>query len=863
MSLKKTLVALMVMAMLLTSAVTASAGSAFPDVEGTKYADAASRLAALNILKGFEDGSFKPNDAITRAQFAAVAVRTLGLASAADYAKVDTKFTDVPGSHWAAGFINVAVDQGLLRGYPDGTFKPESQVTYAEALAIVVRALGYEPSIKGAWPTNYIVKGAEIGISKGMTFAANAPAPRGDVALFVDNSLEIPLMIPSVVSGVGTTYVVSGTNNTDEQTILKDKLDLDLIQKDSNGVGAEVKATPSYAFDTLKSNEIKIDNSEYEVVGAQDIDSFLGLQVKAYVKENKVYGLVSDTESGNIVSDLVDEVDLANNKITLENGNEYSFIASPLVYISGKASQNTLNADLTTINSDLNAGKPVKVKLVLVDGGTDSGKVKFMLVSRAGSTNLVTSVDTSRKLVKYETTAGASSKDLDDDYDAYRVIKDGKVADVADIKAGDLISITEFDSNVVVRVSSKKVSGKLTAVEAADTFSDYKVTIGDTTYEVSGIPTISTDDGDTIANLNAAAIQELLGEDVTAYLDGFGQAQLIVGDATGDAEIIGVVSNNTDNPPGYKDFLEIVKSDGTKVAYEFVDQDARDTLTAQVGDVVEVTPNSDGKLDDNDVTVKIPLAGAGANTITAFDDDNDSFTAGSRYFVTADTQIFKAYDGDGDGTIEAGELDPSAVKWDVLKKFDLSAAVDPDVKVQLKTGTNVAEYVLITNDVTISGSGDVAIVVSRGLNADGDTITLNFKGTATTYNLSLGTVNASVYENGYDDTSVFPNASMALVDIDPDDIVTFQKNASGEITSITELNVGDPGHTHGTIGNLDATSKVITVGAKSYKVTSDTAIYDTKGSKLNIEFGDLGEGDHVMVFDTDNDGVAEVVKILD
>ncbi|MHB1167177.1 MAG: S-layer homology domain-containing protein, partial [Carboxydocellales bacterium] len=151
-----------------------------------------SRLGALGVVKGYNAAAtdFKPEQNITRAEFAAVAVRLLGLEAAEGAAKGATKFKDVTSSSWASGYINLAVGNGVIKGYPNGTFNPEANVTYAEAFAMLVRVLGYEPVVQGNWPTNYIGKASQLGLLDGVTLSDyNGAATRGNVFLGADNSL--------------------------------------------------------------------------------------------------------------------------------------------------------------------------------------------------------------------------------------------------------------------------------------------------------------------------------------------------------------------------------------------------------------------------------------------------------------------------------------------------------------------------------------------------------------------------------------------------------------------------------------------------------------------------------------------------
>ncbi|EFI41974.1 Cna B-type domain-containing protein [Peptoniphilus sp. oral taxon 386] len=92
------------------------------------------KLSKLGIIKGYEDGNFKPNNLVTRAEFAAVASRFV------DNKKQAAAFTDV-SSHWARESIEKIMGQGWITGYEDGSFKPEQAITRAEVVSIVNKML--------------------------------------------------------------------------------------------------------------------------------------------------------------------------------------------------------------------------------------------------------------------------------------------------------------------------------------------------------------------------------------------------------------------------------------------------------------------------------------------------------------------------------------------------------------------------------------------------------------------------------------------------------------------------------------------------------------------------------------------------
>ena len=105
------------------------------------YNNAISTLSNLGIIDGYEDGSFRPNSPITRAEFTKIAV------SFFEYADIEYEgtFSDVAEGRWYTQFVAAAVEMGLIEGYPDGTFRPDASITRAEACTIVNRTLGRAP----------------------------------------------------------------------------------------------------------------------------------------------------------------------------------------------------------------------------------------------------------------------------------------------------------------------------------------------------------------------------------------------------------------------------------------------------------------------------------------------------------------------------------------------------------------------------------------------------------------------------------------------------------------------------------------------------------------------------------------------
>ena len=112
----------------------------YSDVAATSwYNTAVSTLSSMGIITGYPDGTFRPNAAITRAEFAAIAARFDN-----DGDKTAAKFSDI-ASHWAKDEISIAYNNGWITGYPNGTFGPQRDITRAETMTLVNRVLNRQP----------------------------------------------------------------------------------------------------------------------------------------------------------------------------------------------------------------------------------------------------------------------------------------------------------------------------------------------------------------------------------------------------------------------------------------------------------------------------------------------------------------------------------------------------------------------------------------------------------------------------------------------------------------------------------------------------------------------------------------------
>lgn len=151
----------------------------------TSQEDAGNALVTLGLLTGYPGGDLRLDRTITRAEFATLMIRMVP-----DQAAGTTPLTDI-SDHWAKANIEKAYHAGLIGGYPDKSFQPDAPITYGEIMTVLVRSLGYadevDPSL--SWPENYVQKAIDLNIHGGVKIPMRSNATRGDMAVFLSQSL--------------------------------------------------------------------------------------------------------------------------------------------------------------------------------------------------------------------------------------------------------------------------------------------------------------------------------------------------------------------------------------------------------------------------------------------------------------------------------------------------------------------------------------------------------------------------------------------------------------------------------------------------------------------------------------------------
>ncbi len=342
---KKVLAILLCMVMCFGS-VSAFAYIDYSDVP-QEYVKITDLLYELEIMEGFGDGTFQPDDTLTRAEATAVMVRLIGLENEVEQRK--TVFCDVPENHWVSGYVNVAEANGIINGLGDGKFNPEGEVTYHQFVKMLVCLLGYETAAQanGGWTQGgYLYVASRIGFTKGVDGIAEENITRMTAARLVYNALEVDIFIDEIYGCTGIN--ASGPYEAaPSKCILTEYLGCEIIYgvitNCDNGI--EVVVTKNvydeYEVDYEAGNKIVFTDK------TRNAKEFIGYTIIAYVKKTNEGDLflVTDKKAGKnhlmvIPANLIEE-----------------FTAEKVVYYKSEISKNTTEAAverLVRINSKEN-----------------------------------------------------------------------------------------------------------------------------------------------------------------------------------------------------------------------------------------------------------------------------------------------------------------------------------------------------------------------------------------------------------------------------------------------------------------------------------------------------------------------------
>lgn len=149
-------------------------------------------LSELKIMNGDPGGDFRLGDTVTRAEFSKIAIAASDYRNNVASQLSVSPFYDVPYTNWAAPYVRTGVTNNLISGYPDSSFRPDNPVTFEEAITIMLRVLGYSDDDFGAmWPSGQIGMANSLEMTENLSnVLTGSEMTRGDVAILVFNTLR-------------------------------------------------------------------------------------------------------------------------------------------------------------------------------------------------------------------------------------------------------------------------------------------------------------------------------------------------------------------------------------------------------------------------------------------------------------------------------------------------------------------------------------------------------------------------------------------------------------------------------------------------------------------------------------------------
>ena len=487
----------LLLSLLLLLPVIPCAGAAFTDTSGD-VAIASAALQGLGIASGTSETTFSPNSTLTRAQACVWTVNAMGLSSQVNSYSRKTLFSDVSATSWYNGYVNLAYSQGVVNGRGNGTFSPDTPVTYGEMATILLRMLKYTSAeIGSVWPLDYTAFCDDLGLSEGLSLSPTGSLTRGQAAVLLYRTLK------SNVNSTQKPYYesINGVASTSE-SILMDT-------NSSYGGNSNLLMVYSLGSNGGIQYYTQKNNQNEALIGYMGTVLFDGT--------GSVIGFIPE---GDEYLDVVIETAKASS-LTAADGRSYRISSGAVVIAAGETYPYNTSGYLQLAS---HIGSTVRFFY------NDSGVISYLYL--AGGTSRLSEAavaDTTSAASSLSRALGITSKN-------YTITKNGVLADPSDLAQYD---VGYYDAaSGTLRVSDYRVSGFISAaspsISAAET-----ITLAGHTFDVlecawdtlkefdmsDNVTLLLTDDG----KVAAAYRSSKLSADMVGVLSKDGKSVTLVG----------------------------------------------------------------------------------------------------------------------------------------------------------------------------------------------------------------------------------------------------------------------------------------------------------------------------------------------
>ena len=644
------------------------AGAAFTDQADIKVdTEVVNTLVSLGVINGYTDGSFKPNDTVTRAEMAKmIYVLRTGNSDASAYNDDKTTFTDING-HWARGYVKYCQSLGIIAGVSATQFKPDANVTAQEAAKMLLVTLGYNAEKAGLVGINWASKtnalADENGLLEDVNTSFTAACPRQYAAQLIYNAIFANTVV--LRDGEYTKY---GTNNSKNPTVGQKYMGLEEFTGLFTG--------DSKIHTGLKDGQIYVGGKIATYTPANG-NALVGEMVKVLYKESKdgvpgldkkdtVYGIY-ETDDTTVINATLGDIDDNDGAKIKVDGTKYD-VNNMSVYVNYVDTNTTYTAATFTNNYKKDSADTVKFVQ------DENGKVIAAYITHV-EFHKVTGVTSSKISI-----AGIGTLDIDDDMDLDSSVAKNDIVAVttlynADPKDDDAFNIIKkADVTTGVKVSAVKKSTQVRIGDSYAKLANYnnKITGSDSNYK------------------------NTVDLDSTYDFVMYGKYWVAAKKVSASSQDIALVTKK--GSTGIDDQVKVLKADNTENVYTYDDDDNKGADSSYLQIQGRTDTNSADRLysfsmvGSNKIQLKngtkTALAQNGGETVSGltfkaattagnvnnviYNDDNKSLYVDGKSYVAAEDAVAFVY--------AANKDDNYVYKIDGLKKIKTSDIVSGTTK---------------------------------------------------------------------------------------------------------------------------------------------------------------------------------------
>lgn len=836
---KKVLSFVLVLALVLSSFSMAFAAQSteiksLSDIKGNANEEAIQVNHDLGIVTGNPDGTFQPEKAVTRAEFAAMITRALAIPDSALAAYSSTSFKDTNGYAWAVPYLAFCNSKGIMLGDGAGNAMPAKTITVNEAVTMALRAIGYTANsseLTGVWPSNYVTKAQELNLYDDV--AKNATGvDKANAAQIIYNILTVQKVAV----------------NSDGET-------KKLWDKEPNTKNS-VDGVPT----TLLTAGLNCKAEAEQVVGIASIDDSL-IEIAKYIgqygtiyrnaKNDKVVAFIADSDT--LVGRFTD-----NDKfVTTDEEKEYTIKDKTKIdYVlknGDKVATNKAIADLSkgmgsteyAINVDL-SGKTIKELYSAVEWTvTSADKVDAAQLS---------DIKDDKELL-----GSKFAKDDNDgiDYTQFQLVG---ADSLANIKADSVVYVYANNKKEIVKieVGTEVVTGVVKNFKKAKSDAATKFAIGANTYKNAA----------DVINGNLASASSVSEDEVSNEVKAFIDARGYVYDFedTTSADNFAVVEKAS---KGIDDQVKLMLADGTEKVFTYDDDAKKAGNIAITNGLIGYGLNKNGVITDSnrhfaiaqDVKLGNTKSITSMNGVAAV--NGSAFNAGAaaptNAKIASDVKVF-TYDkvttavltGANWSTTDIGDIEVTTIDKVEIGKAIKNAVLLFAEKKDGTTDTNKVVAMLLPSDMAKSGTKSFAVVneLTKTANDKGDKVWQ-----------TVGYIDGKKLDALTDDaaTGFYPDwATPNYTNVATFLLYEVKVAADGTITDAKKVVTGGDYKVVGitsalTVKTPDKRASFVGSDNVRYAIADNAVFYEVDGDEFKLSSSALKENDKVVIYEVNDD----------